>query len=975
MISRDPAKSHHHMKASAVAPSSASIPLTQSSSWLEVRLFYVRIAPCVVENVPDSLTLRHPRRETGASLEVNGARVPPSETASLKLRRDRVDRESSEVTYVSTEAVRVTGCVDFEVYDKEEMVLCGNLDRIEGAWDNGTVSDPKTGWGMDCYMALPSSSSSSSSSPFFRPKLGVASPSLEVYIAGCCGGVPVILTKTIQASPRRKVARHVTLDAIPEDEEEVEKDDLDIVTTGDEFARQQQKVQMMESEDVDEYDDESEMKMGQRYYYPEGMYVDEDGELTWFNAGVRVGVGIGLGMCLGVGIGVGLLMRSYQATTSNLRRSIQPLAPKISKISFTPPPPSGVSEKKQMSKIRPSATMSHREQPSPASPLVVTLNCVEDCALEQDSLSGVAGVEYVPLSRIADGKIESATAVLLHSLAYLPRAAQRRLRPHQLILCLGSADRAVDSTLAADLGLRLVHVDTSRAEEIADTVMALILGLLRRTHLLSRHALSASGWLGSLQPLCRGMRRCRGMVLGIIGRSVSARYLASRSLAFKMSVLYFDVPEGEEERIRPSRFPRAARRMDTLNDLLAASDVISLHCALTDNTVQILNAECLQHIKPGAFLVNTGSCQLLDDCAVKQLLIDGTIAGCAIDGAEGPQWMEAWVKEMPNVLILPRSADYSEEVWMEIREKAISILQSFFLDGVIPTNTVSDEEVEETEDEEVSPIRRDKLALVETIGRQQGESTLTSTEIVPVETSEFKESLSPGQLPEVRRSRSGKKAKKRHSQQKYMQRAEGSSGLHEDGSTSRRDDIAMSDSEEVLSSSSRCVSPEDSSRSRKTPLEVMQQLSSSQNQLVRSSKKFIGKSSELLKDGYVIAMYAKDLSGLHVSRQRTKNGGWFLDTLSNVSKRDPAAQFIIAYRNKDTVGLRSFAAGGKLLQINRRMEFVFASHSFDVWESWSLEGSLDECRLVNCRNSSASLEVRVEILAMVGDDGVTRWID
>lgn len=45
----------------------------------------------------------------------------------------------------------------------------------------------------------------------------------------------------------------------------------------------------------------------------------------------------------------------------------------------------------------------------------------------------------------------------------------------------------------------------------------------------------------------------------------------------------------------------------------------------------------------GAFLVNTGSCQLLDDCAVKQLLIDGTIAGCAIDGAEGPQWMEAWV--------------------------------------------------------------------------------------------------------------------------------------------------------------------------------------------------------------------------------------------------------------------------------------------------------------------------------------------
>lgn len=43
-----------------------------------------------------------------------------------------------------------------------------------------------------------------------------------------------------------------------------------------------------------------------------------------------------------------------------------------------------------------------------------------------------------------------------------------------------------------------------------------------------------------------------------------------------------------------------------------------------------------------------------------------------------------------------------------------------------------------------------------------------------------------------------------------------------------------------------------------------------------------------------------------------------------------------------------------LLQINRRMEFVFASHSFDVWESWMLEGSLEECRLVNCRNPLVS---------------------
>ena len=72
---------------------------------------------------------------------------------------------------------------------------------------------------------------------------------------------------------------------------------------------------------ITEADDgyESDGKIGHDFY-SEDMYPGEDGQLTWFNAGVRVGVGIGLGMCLGIGIGVGLLMRSYQATTRNFRR-------------------------------------------------------------------------------------------------------------------------------------------------------------------------------------------------------------------------------------------------------------------------------------------------------------------------------------------------------------------------------------------------------------------------------------------------------------------------------------------------------------------------------------------------------------------------------------------------------------------------------------------------------------------------------
>ncbi|KAE8693844.1 C-terminal binding protein AN [Hibiscus syriacus] len=633
------------------------------------------------------------------------------------------------------------------------------------------------------------------------------------------------------------------------------------------------------------------------------------------------------------------------------------------------------------SMLRSSTGMRLRDNTTPL-PLIVSLNCIEDCALEQESLAGLALVHHVPLSCLDDGKIEAASVVILHSLSYLPRAAQRRLRPYHLILCLGSSDRAVDSALAADLGLRLVHVDATRAEEIADTVMALFLGLLRRTHLLSRHALSASGWLGSVQPLCRGMRRCRGLVLGIVGRSASARSLASRSLAFKMSVLYYDIVE-ENGKVSSSSitFPPSARQMDTLNDLLAASDLISLHCALTNETIQIINAECLQHIKPGAFLVNTGSSQLLDDCAVKQLLIDGTLAGCALDGAEGPQWMEAWVKEMPNVLILPRSADYSEEVWMEIREKAISMLQTFFCDGVVPKDAVSDEDKEESEiaDEKGQfSIQEKESALQGSSGEQLTDDIQQSSESnLKKDTNRSKDYPNQNQhsvtatKSDSKCSRSGKKAKKRHARQTTLQKSDERLILETESTSQREDDTAMSGTDQALSSGSH--SPGDL-RSRKTPKELP--LGSTSVQLLKTSKNLSGQSDDMLKEGYVIAMYAGDRPALHLSRQRVKGGGWFLDTMSNVTKRDPAAQFLVVYRNKDTIGLRSFAAGGKLLQINRRMEFVFASHSFDVWESWTVQGPLEECRLVNCRNPSAILDVRIEILAAVGEeDGVTRWLD
>lgn len=262
---------------------------------------------------------------------------------------------------------------------------------------------------------------------------------------------------------------------------------------------------------------------------------------------------------------------------------------------------------------------------------------------------------------------------------------------------------------------------------------------------------------------------------------------------------------------------------------------------------------------------------------------------------------------MPNVLILPRSADYSEEVWMEIREKAISMLQTFFFDGVIPKDSISDEDEEESEvlNEKGQFSTQDRESALQ---GSSGEQLVDNIQLSPESSlkkdiNQSKESPNQNQgsglshntttKPDGRRSRSGKKAKKRHARQKTLQKSDEPLTLEKESTSQREDDTAMSGTDQALSSGSR--SPEDS-RSRKTQIELMQ--ASTSDQLLKTTKELSGQSGDMLKDGYVIALYARDHSAIHVSRQRVKGGGWFLDTMSNVTKRDPAAQFLVVHRSK-----------------------------------------------------------------------------
>ncbi|KAM1030706.1 hypothetical protein TB1_033902 [Malus domestica] len=148
-----------------------------SLPWLDVRVFYVRISKCEIDDsAPEFLTVNHIPLDPDTLLEVNSVRTSIySDGATTILRRDRLDKKSEEATFVSTDSIRMTGSVKFEVFDKDVVVLSGVLELCDS---NGFVG--------------------------------------ETDRHGSFSGTPIILTKTLLLGLWKKHARKGLLDSRPE---------------------------------------------------------------------------------------------------------------------------------------------------------------------------------------------------------------------------------------------------------------------------------------------------------------------------------------------------------------------------------------------------------------------------------------------------------------------------------------------------------------------------------------------------------------------------------------------------------------------------------------------------------------------------------------------------------------------------------------------------------------------------------------
>ncbi|XP_059647679.1 uncharacterized protein At1g01500-like [Cornus florida] len=278
-----------------------------SLHWLDLRVFYVRVSKCEIDDsTPEYLTLNHVPLYQDTLLEVNGVRTSIySDGITTLLRRDRLDKKSEEVTFVSTDSIRLTGSVKFEVFSKDVLMLSGILELSDYNGFMGQSKNHGQRWSMSCETDTVAGTGFLKGRHFMG--LESTSPMIEVYVAGCFSGTPIVLTKTVQLSFRKKQTRKGMLNSIPEYEA---TESPKYVPSG--LALQDFDYPNYKPENKDYYN-----------FYSGADYLEgEDGELSWFNAGVRVGVGIGLSICLGIGIGAGLLVRTYQGTTRSFKRRL-----------------------------------------------------------------------------------------------------------------------------------------------------------------------------------------------------------------------------------------------------------------------------------------------------------------------------------------------------------------------------------------------------------------------------------------------------------------------------------------------------------------------------------------------------------------------------------------------------------------------------------------------------------------------------
>jgi glyoxylate reductase len=189
-------------------------------------------------------------------------------------------------------------------------------------------------------------------------------------------------------------------------------------------------------------------------------------------------------------------------------------------------------------------------------------------------------------------------------------------------------------------------------EATADLSMALILDACRNVTRGDR-LVREGKWEGWSPTLLVGPR-VTGATLGIVGFGRIGQAVAERARGFSMRVLYT-----QRNRIAPETEQALGATFVSLDDLLAQSDIVSLHCPLTDSTRGLLNEARMRRMRPGSVLINCGRGPCVDEAALARMLREGHLGAAGLDVYEREPEIHAALLSLPNVVLAPHlgSAD------------------------------------------------------------------------------------------------------------------------------------------------------------------------------------------------------------------------------------------------------------------------------------------------------------------------------
>jgi len=231
-------------------------------------------------------------------------------------------------------------------------------------------------------------------------------------------------------------------------------------------------------------------------------------------------------------------------------------------------------------------------------------------------------------------------------------------------------------------GIAVSNTPDVVTDDTADVAIALMLMTMRRLGEGERH-LRSGAW-GGLRPTFMLGRTLRGKTLGIVGYGRIGRAVARIAHdAFGMHILW-QAPRDPRVDDPATAGPAGAQRVDTLEELLQRSDVVSLHCPATPETRHLINAETLAHMPEHAYLVNTARGDVVDEAALAFALKERRIAGAGLDVYEFEPSVTAELRDLENVVLLPHLGSATIETRTNMGMRALRNVDAFVAGAGLP---------------------------------------------------------------------------------------------------------------------------------------------------------------------------------------------------------------------------------------------------------------------------------------------------